>query len=229
MSTTMKAKNRLLHFCLTGLAVVFASNVHARTSAPPPKVEPKSFAEYIGQNPHPDWIDPSKQAGPTATSDVMLDNVKYVSQPDTWPTPGPGIPQPCTPYFGNSFREIFKTTVIPTTDTVGIGLSLQPSLMEGNGWTSMALECSVTQGATTFYCSATSDLPVLLSRIKQSSTSGSGWRASNVSTAGYNGFVNGLTPGVEATVTIRTRMFSEFPALISSRGQVCYGTMAVNY
>ena len=223
----------------TGAASValFLAAAHIAVAAPVaapknPKVEPRSYEEFLGANPHPDWLDgssPSGQVMPLANEVEMpaLGNTKLVTQDHTNPT---ALPSPCSAYFGNSPLTIMETKVIPSTSVVEVATTLQPSIPEGNGFAAVSLLCYVKQGegeGSTRSCSGTKGEPNMVQRIKQSQTAlPSAWRGSNVVLAGYNGYVTGLTPGVEATVTIAARTFSQpIPVL----GQVCFGSLEVLY
>lgn len=195
-----------------------------------PKVEPRSYAEFLGANPHPDWLDGSSPSGevmPLANEVEMpaLPNTKLVTQDHKNPV---ALPSPCSVYFGNSPLTIMEAKVIPSTSVVEVATTLQPSIPEGNGFAAISLLCYVTQGGgTPRNCSGTQGEPNMVQRIKQSQTAPiSAWRSSNVALAGYNGYVTGLEPGVEATVTIAARTFSQpVPVL----GQVCFGSLEVLY
>ena len=224
----MKANH--LRVVMATMVMSFAASQASVEAAPSlpvkPKFEPRSYAEFIGADPHPDWLDGSVKAGdvnPFAV-DPELPNVRFVTQTHTNPSP---LPAPCSVYFGNSPLTIMTTKVTPGTDIVSVEASLQPSLPEGNGFAGVSLLCTITQGANVYACSGTQGEPIMVQRIKQSQTSPiSAWRSSNVALSSYHGYVTGLTPGEEVTVTIAARTFSSPAGVL---GQVCYGSMAVNY
>ena len=227
----MKVKANHLRVVMASVVMSFAASQASVEAAPslsgnPLKFEPRSYAEFIGANPHPDWLDGSVKVGDVNpfVADPELPNVRFVTQPHTNPT---ALPSPCSVYFGNSPLTIMTTKVTPQTSIVSVEASLQPSLPEGNGFAGVSLLCTVTQGANVYSCSGTQGEPIMVQRIKQSQTSPIGaWRSSNVALSSYHGYVTGLTAGEEVTVTIAARTFSSPVGVL---GQVCFGSMAVNY
>lgn len=185
--------------------------------------EPRSYEEFLGKDPHPTWV--KNEVTPMSDiTDSVLPNIAFKQQEHT---NGSAQPSPCSNYFGINPVTLDEITVVPTTTTVGIGFSSQPSIPEGNGFAGVSLICSVTQEGITRACSGIANEPVMLQRIKQSQYSApNAWRSSNVILSGYHGFVTGLEPGKPATVNISARTFS-VPA--GATGQVCYGSMEVSY
>ena len=227
----MKVKLNNVRIAMASVVMSIAAgqvSVEAAPSLPgkPLNFEPNSYAGFIGANPHPDWLDGSVKVGDVNpfSADPELPNVRFVTQTHTNPNPSPS---PCTSYFGNSPTTIMTTKVTPQTDIVSVETSLQPSLPDGIGFAGISLICTVTQGANVYACSGTLGEPGMVVRIKQSQTSpNTAWRASNLALSGYHGYVTGLTPGEEVTVTIAARTFSSPAGVL---GQVCYGSLAVNY
>lgn len=193
---------------------------------PPQKFEPRSYSEFVGVDPHPDWQDGAENAiAGISAIDPELPLVRLVVQQNENLTPG--SPTPCSNYFGNSPTTIMTTKVTPGSNIMSVEASLQPSLPEGPGFAGIALICTVTQGANVYACSGTKGEPIMVQRIKQSQSSPvSAWRSSNVALSSYHGYVDKLNVGEEATVTIAARTFSSPAGVL---GQVCYGSMAVNY
>jgi hypothetical protein len=229
----MKPKvNHLRIVMATVMMSIAASQISVQAApsssgVPKLKFEPRSYAEFIGANPHPDWLDGALTPDgvqPMVGPAMELPNVILVAQPHTHPDPSPF---PCSTYFGVSPLKIMETKVVPASDTVSVEASMQPSIPEGNGFAGVALICTVTQGATVRACSGTLGEPIMAIRIKPSQFAPIGsWRGSNAALSGYHGFVSGLTPYQEATVTIAARTFSTPAGVL---GQVCYGSLAVNY
>lgn len=208
------------------IAILMISNAVQAATPQISNRDPRSYEEFIGKDPHPDWIKSGQVSVNTvnAFSEVQLPNTKFVTQPHTNPI---SAPTPCSKYFGITPETITTIDVVPTTDTVAIGFSGQFSLPEGNGFAGAALVCSVKQGDVTYACSGVSGEPVIMSRTKTSQSSPvNAWRSSAVSYTGYHGFVNNLIPNEPVTVTIYSRILS---VPTGSTGQVCYGSMEVSY
>jgi len=184
------------------------------------KPEPRSYAEFIGADPHPNWE--KQSVSPLALIERVLPNTAIVTQANA----NGSIPGPCSPYFGASPYTITTTSVVPTTDIITVGFSAQGTIPEGNGFAGLSIVCSVAQAGVTKACSGAENDPILMQRIKQSQSAPiTAWRSSNVAMSGYHGYSD-VTPGLEATITIAARTFS-LPAGVTS--QICAGNMQIGF
>lgn len=200
----------------TAMMVITMANASVSIMNP----EPRSYAEFIGADPHPNWI--KQDISPMALIERTLPNTAVVTQINA----NGGNPGPCSPYFGETSYTITTASVVPTSDIITIGFSAQGTIPEGLGFAGLSIVCSVVQGGVTKSCSGAANEPILMQRIKQSQTAPiTAWRSSNVAMSGYHGYSD-VAPGVEATVTIAARTFSQ-PAGVKS--QVCAGNMQIGF